>query len=153
MRIPTWVKTTAAVTAAAVAGSLAARPDSRWYERLDKPGWQPPKQAFPIVWTTLYGLIAFAGARAIDAARGEERRALVRSYGTNLVLNAGWTAVFFAAQRPKAALAEIAALNVANLDLVRRAWAADRTAGAALLPYVAWTAFATVLNAEIARRN
>jgi translocator protein len=52
-----------------------------------------------------------------------------------------------------AALAEIAALNAANLDLLRRFWRTDRLAGAALLPYVAWTGFATVLNAEIARSN
>lgn len=61
-----------------------------------------------------------------------ERRAFRLSYATNLLLNAGWTAVFFAARRPTAALAEIAALNASNMALVRRAWLVDRVAGAAL---------------------
>jgi TspO/MBR family len=42
---------------------------------------------------------------------------------------------------------------VSNLDLVRRAWSADRISGACLVPYIAWTAFATALNAAIVRRN
>jgi tryptophan-rich sensory protein len=153
MRIPTWVRTTAAVTAAALVGSVVTQPGSRWYRTLDKPPWQPPQQAFPIVWTALYGLLAFGGARALDATDGDERRGLQLSYGTNLALNAGWTAVFFGARQPTAALAEIAALNVSNVDLVRRAWRADRVAGLAIAPYVAWTAFATALNADIVRRN
>ncbi|MFC7273070.1 tryptophan-rich sensory protein [Paractinoplanes rhizophilus] len=69
MRLPTLVKTSAAVAAAAVTGSLVTRPDSRWYRSLDKPRWQPPPAAFPIVWTALYGLLAVAGARALDRAR------------------------------------------------------------------------------------
>lgn len=153
MNVPTWVKTGAAVAAAALLGSRATRPDSRWYRSLDKPVWQPPRQVFPVVWTLLYGLLAYAGARAIDSMPSSRRRAFGLSYATNLGLNAGWTAVFFAARRPTAALAEIAALNASNIDLARRAWMVDRVAGAALAPYVAWTAFATALNADIVRRN
>jgi len=153
MEFPTWVKTGLAVTAAALLGARAARPGSRWYRNLDKPAWQPSPQAFPVVWTVLYGLLAYAPARAINATSPGKRRSFQLSYAMNLGLNAGWTAIFFAAQRPKAALAEIAALNASNIDLLRRAWTADRLAGAALVPYVAWTAFATALNAEIVRRN
>ncbi|GAA3456639.1 TspO/MBR family protein [Dactylosporangium matsuzakiense] len=153
MHVPTWLKTTAAVTVAAGIGSLVTRPGDRWYRHLEKPAWQPPPKAFPLVWTPLYGLIAFAGARALDASRGPARRQFAVAYAANLALNAGWTAVFFGARRPRAALAEIALLNASNLDLLRRAWQADRTAGAALAPYVAWTGFATALNASIARRN
>ena len=153
MSVPTWGKTGAAVTAAALLESRAASPDSRWYRSLDKPAWQPPRQVFPVVWTLLYSLLAYAGVRAIDSMPPGKRRASRLSYATNLGLNAGWTAVFFAARRPAAALAEIAALNASNVDLLRRAWMVDRAAGAALVPYVVWTAFATALNADIVRRN
>ena len=44
-------------------------------------------------------------------------------------------------------------LRAYAVDLARRTRQPDTTGGAALLPYAAWTAFATALTAEIARRN
>ena len=149
----TLAKTAAGVAAAAAAGSLAATPRSDWYRSLDKPRWQPPPAAFPVVWTSLYSLIAVAGARALDRLHGTDRDSFRGAYAANLALNAAWTAVFFRARQPKLALLEILALDATNVLLLRRAWRADRTAALALLPYVAWTGFATVLNAAIAARN
>jgi translocator protein len=93
-------------------------------------------------------------ARTIDRIEDEdERRAYVAALATNLVLNVGWTWLFFTAKRPRWALAEIVALNVSNLDLVRRSGRVDPAAGWLLAPYAAWTAFATALNASIGARN
>jgi benzodiazapine receptor len=153
MRVRTLAKTAAAVTAAAAAGTLGSAPGSDWYRSLEKPRWQPPPAAFPAVWTPLYALIALAGARALDRLDGAQRQQFRRSYATNLVLNTAWTALFFRARKPTLALLEVLALDAANLALLRRAWRADRAAGVALLPYVAWTGFATALNAAIAVRN
>lgn len=153
MRIPTLAKTAAATGAAALAGSIGSTATSPWYRSLDKPRWQPPPAAFPLVWTTLYALIALAGARAMDRLSGPQRSGFTRRYAADLALNAAWTPLFFRVRRPRLALAEIAVLNVANLALLTRAWRADRAAGIMLLPYVAWTGFATALNASIAARN
>lgn len=148
--------TTAAVAATAVAGKIGTDVSSRWYKRLDKPSWQPPGAAFPVVWSALYTLIAGGGARALHRAEQEGPQARNRylgAYGTNLALNAGWTWSFFTAQNPPLAAAEVLALEASTLDLVRRTWQLDRNAGIALLPYAAWTTFATALTVEIARRN
>ncbi|GAA1736122.1 TspO/MBR family protein [Luedemannella helvata] len=155
MRLPTLVKTAAAVTATAAVGAVitSSSTSSGWYRRLRKPSWQPPSAAFPLVWTPLYALIAVAGARALDRAEGAERTAFTRDYALNLALNAGWTALFFGARRPAAALAEITALNASNILLVRRAGRTDRLAGAALVPYAGWTLFATALNGAIVGLN
>jgi translocator protein len=153
VRIPTWATVAAAVTATAVAGSVATDPNSAWYRRLRKPSWQPPPAAFPVVWTPLYVLIGVAGTRALNRTTGTDRAAFARAFGVNLVLNAGWTGMFFRARNPTAALAEIAVLNLSNGVLLRRAAAADRLAVAALAPYVAWTVFATCLNGAIVRLN
>jgi tryptophan-rich sensory protein len=61
--------------------------------------------------------------------------------------------LFFRARRPRAALAEIGCLNIANVLLIRQTWRADRKVAVLLLPYAGWTAFATALNAEIVRLN
>lgn len=153
MRIPTLVKTGLATAATAASGAVATNPASDWYRSLDKPAWQPPPAAFPAVWTPLYALIAFAGARVLDRTAGPQRARFARAYAVDLALNAGWTALFFRARSPRSALVEIVALNAANVGLLRQAWRADRLAGASLLPYVAWTGFATALNASLAARN
>jgi tryptophan-rich sensory protein len=124
-----------------------------WYEKLDKPWWRPPPAVLGAVWTPLYALTAVAGARALDHTSGEQRRAFARSYALSLTLSAAWSSLFFGARSPRLALIDVAALDAANLDLLRRAWHADRPAAACLTPYVAWTAFTTALTAAVARRN
>ena len=44
-------------------------------------------------------------------------------------------------------------LAASSADLVRRAHKASPEKGVVLAPYAAWTGFATVLSAVIARRN
>ncbi|MEO3782282.1 TspO/MBR family protein [Actinocorallia sp. B10E7] len=152
-RAKTLLLTALAVFATALIGNLANDTGSTWYRELAKPSWQPPGPAFALVWTPLYILIAYAGARAIDRARPHARRGVILALAVNLVLNAGWSVVFFAFESPEAALAEILLLNLANALLVHRAWSADRTAGILLLPYAAWVVFATALNGAIVRLN
>ena len=151
---PTLRRTSAAVAAAAVIGTLGTDVKSRWYRNLDKPAWQPPGAAFGPAWTTLYALMAVASARTLDRLEDpEERRAFATAFGANLALNAGWNWLFFKARRPRWALAEIVVLEASTLDLTRRAARSDSTAAAMLAPYAGWVAFATALNAAIAHRN
>lgn len=147
------VLVTAAVAATAVVGSRGTRPDSSWFRSLDKPSWYPPKEAFPIAWTALYASIAWAGTRALSRAPHGEAAAYAGALGTNLALNAAWPWSFFAAERTGRGLATILALDVSNVCLVRRTARIDGRAAVALLPYVAWTGFATALTEEIWARN
>ena len=149
MRAP--VLTSAMTAAAAALGSLGTKPDSPWYRSLDKPAWQPPGVAFPLVWTPLYGLIAWGTGRAASVPQG--RGAMLAVTGADLAVNAGWCWAFFDRESPRAGLATIVLLDALNLVLLREAARRDRTAAAALAPYVVWTGFATALNASIWRRN
>ena len=151
---PQLARTSAAVAATAVIGVLGTDVTSRWYRHLDKPTWQPPGAAFGPAWTTLYGLMAVASARTLARLdEPAERRAFATAFGANLMLNAGWNWLFFKARRPRWALAEILLMEVSTLDLTRRAAQVDRAAAKMFIPYAAWVAFATALNASIARRN
>ncbi len=153
----TLARTGAMVGAAAVVGSLLADPDSRWYRRLSKPAWQPPRAAFPVVWTGLYAATALATARASaelgEAGRAGEARRLEIALGANMALNAAWPGLFFRSRRPWLAAAECAVLTASSVDLARRTGAAGRGKGAVVGGYAAWCGFATVLSAAIARRN
>lgn len=149
---------TAAMTAVcAVSGSVATQPDSAWFRGLDKPRWQPPGWLFPIVWTALYSCIAVASARTIEKHEADGDQESADSYraamAANLVLNQGWSWVFFRAHRLAPATAVAALLAASSIDLARRAAAAGPGKALALVPYAAWCSFATVLTREIHRRN
>ncbi|MEB3369612.1 TspO/MBR family protein [Saccharopolyspora mangrovi] len=143
--------TGAAVVATAVVGAAAVEADGSWFRGLRKPRWQPPPAVFGPVWTALYADIAVASAAALSRVPRGSR--YVPALAANLVLNAGWTWVFWGARRPWSAAAEAGALTASSVDLLARTARVDSRAGAALAPYVAWCAFATALSAEIARRN
>lgn len=163
----------AAVLATMLIGSLATNPRSAWYASIRKPSWQPPGVAFPLVWTALYADIAWMTALArMDLAEAADReaanredanredagarhaaRAFRRAFAGNLVLNAGWSLVFFRGHRLLAAAGVAAALALSSADLVRRVGATSRERGVVLAPYAAWTAFATVLSGAIAWLN
>jgi translocator protein len=155
---PTLAATTAAVAAAAGTGSIAsARTVPAWYARLRKPPYQPPNAVFPVVWTSLYADIAATSAVTIDRLRaaGEDDKArrYAAALGANLLLNTGWSWLFFRYHKLGASALGAAALTASTADLARRAAQADQRAGAALSPYPLWCAFATVLATHIWRLN
>jgi benzodiazapine receptor len=131
MHPKTLVTTAGAVFATAALGGLASRPaESSWYSGLN----QPPRQAFPIVWAILYADIAAVSASVLDNLRAQDREQ-ARTYAAllapNLVLNAGWTWLFFT-RRQLGASALAAALTASSADLTRRAIAARGSSGAVL---------------------
>jgi len=154
MRPATLTKTTGAVLLTAALGGLASRPaQSDWYEKLRKPGFQPPRQAFPIVWPLLYADVAVVSAGTVDHLdeRGEQSQARAYSIllALNLVLNASWTWLFFSRRRLGASAIAAAALTASGADLTRRA-VRTRGAGAGVLGgYPLWCAFATLLSSRI----
>lgn len=124
-----------------------------WYDNLDKPSWNPPKLVFPLAWTTLYGLIAYSGWRVWHQPDSPARTRALALWGTQLAFNAAWTPIFFTARRPKAALVDSIGLFSSVVAYQQAAKRVDPTSGWMMAPYVAWTGFATALNAEIVRRN
>jgi benzodiazapine receptor len=140
-----WTFAVAPVGAAAALGGLGSRQAPQVYARLRKPSWAPPAGAFGPVWSALYVAMGAAGWRVY--AQGSPRtRAL---HLTQLALNAAWPSAFFGIKNKKASLAVIALLDgalAAEIAALRRE---DPASAALLLPYLAWTGFATALNAAV----
>ena len=154
----TLIGTGLATAAAAVAGGVASRKGVQgWYTTIRKPGYVPPNALFPIAWTTLYVDIAASSAAAIEKFRADgepgKARAYIAALSTNLVLNAGWSWIFFGRRRLGPAAVAAGALALSSADLARRAAAADVKLGAALAPYPLWCSFATVMSTDIWRLN
>jgi benzodiazapine receptor len=147
----TLTGTCVAVAVTAVVGAMPVEPDGRWYRQLRKPDWQPPPWVFGPVWTALYADLALSSAVALSVLPGHSSYA--RALAGNLALNAGWSWVFWRVRRPWWAAVEAAVLTVSSADLLARTVRVHPRAGAALVPYVAWCAFATMLSTAVARRN
>lgn len=143
------------VVAVSVVGSLVTTPNiPTWYAGLAKPGFTPPNWLFAPVWSTLYILMAYALWRILSLPKGRPgRSAAVTVFFVQLALNSLWSFAFFGAHSPLAGLIFIAALIVAILATMRAFWKLDRLAALLLVPYLAWVAYATALNAAIWRLN
>ena len=128
-----------------VIGSVT-RPDG-WYAALAKPPFNPPNWVFAPVWSVLYVMIAIAGARTFEAGRG------FALWLGQMSLNFAWTPVFFGLHRPGVALGIILALLVLILAFIAMRWRDDRTSALLFVPYAAWVAFASLLNASIVALN
>lgn len=138
----------AACGAAAATGALIQ--PGEWYAALKKPSWTPPNWVFPVVWTTLYILMAWSAARV--AGVGGSAQALA-FWALQMALNTLWTPVFFGLKRMKAGMAvmvclwlSVAATTVAFLSV-------DVIAGLMFVPYLVWVSIAGALNFTVMRMN
>ena len=82
-----------------------------WYRNLRKPSFTPPDKVFPVVWTSLYALIAYSGWRVWSSAPSRDRDNALRLWISQLAANAQWSKLFFGQHRPAAALADVFALE------------------------------------------
>jgi tryptophan-rich sensory protein len=124
-------------------------PPGQWYARLKKPSFNPPDWAFAPAWTLLYVLIAIAGWRT-----WENGAPLTFSvWIIQLLVNYSWSPLFFRAHRAGLALALILVLLALIAVFIALQWNADRLAALLFIPYAAWVAFASTLNAALLRLN
>lgn len=121
-----------------------------WYETLDKPGFTPPNWMFPVVWTTLYLLIAWAGYRLTLLL---DSQVLLALWSAQIALNTLWTPVFFGAQRIVASMVILTLLWLIVAVMVVIAFRLDVITGLILLPYLLWLSLAAALNFSILRNN
>lgn len=141
----------AAVVAASLLGALASKDAAAFYAMLDKPAWAPPAGVFGPVWSILYGLMAVAVL--ILWRRAPRNRVAFALFGAQLVANALWSWLFFAWHQGALAMGDVLLLLVLIALTVRAFWRESSLAGALLLPYLVWVAFASALTGSVWQRN
>ena len=141
--------------AGGVGAGISAPSVLGWYHTLARPPGVPPDWAFGAVWTVLYLLIGLAAWLVWMAGRQQARPDLgapraaraLRLWGWQLLVNACWVPVFFAAHSLVGGLLVIVPLlgliaaTIVSFARIRR------LAAVLLLPYALWTCYATFLNA------
>lgn len=121
-----------------------------WYLTLNKPFFNPPNWVFAPVWSALYVLMGIAAGMVW--AKGYYHiwvKTALYHFVFQLLLNALWSIVFFGLKSPLGALFVIIALNILLVFTFKWFKVVKAAAAYLLLPYMAWVAFASLLNAAI----
>lgn len=94
-------------------------------------------------------MIALSAYRAFNAIPKGKRAVPMTFWWIQLGLNALWSWLFFAWQRPDYALLDLALLTLFVSLTAAAFWVWDRVAALLLIPYLFWLLFALSLNAWI----
>ena len=135
--------------AAAASTGVIFKPGA-WYAALVKPSFTPPNWAFPLAWTLIYLLLAWAGYR-LSLIPGSQT--VLELWAAQIALNTLWTPVFFGAHRILAGMLIITLLWLTVAAMVVLAVRLDLITGLILFPYLAWLSVAAALNFSILRNN
>jgi len=128
-------------------GGLLTEPNLAWYETLERPGFAPPNDVFPVVWTILYAMMAIAVWQFWRAeGSAEDRKLGLIWFGIQLGLNVAWSFFFFWLQSPASGLVVILLLLVAITATIVVFSRSSRSAALLLIPYLLWVCFAAALN-------
>lgn len=137
--------------AAATTGMIF--PTGEWYAQLQKPTWNPPNQIFPIMWTLLYLLMAFAAWRVWKIHGFQKARLALTLFLIQLALNTLWTPLFFGYHHMGLAFIDIVLMIIAVAVTIVSFKPKDKIASFMLIPYLAWISFASVLNLSLWKLN
>ncbi|HUG62186.1 MAG TPA: TspO/MBR family protein [Methylomirabilota bacterium] len=157
--IPILAASAAICLGAAAVGSLATRPEIEgWYRSIEKPWFNPPDWIFGPVWTVLF--IVMAGVLwqiwrtpVVTAVEIAARRRALTAFAVQLVLNVGWSVVFFGLNSIAGGMVVVVLLWLAILWTIVAARPVIGEAAWWLAPYVGWVFFAGILNAAILSLN
>ena len=145
-----WIFAAFLLGSGAAAASGAVFKPGSWYDGLKRPRWTPPGWVFPVVWTTLYILMAWAATRV--ALRPENGTALAL-YAAQIALNTLWTPVFFGLKRMATGLVVVVVMWIFVAATMWAFFQLDTWAGVLFIPYLMWATAATGLNLEAVRLN
>ncbi|KAM5288742.1 translocator protein [Ctenodactylus gundi] len=137
-------------------GSYFIRGDSlRWHAALEKPWWHPPRWALAPVWGTLYSAMGYGSYMVWKELGGftEEAVTPLGLYAGQLALNWAWPPIFFGARQMGWALVDLLLLGGAATATTMAWYRVSPPAARLLYPYLAWLAFATMLNYCVWRDN
>lgn len=124
-----------------------------WFQGLNKPAIFPPPAAFGIVWTILYVMIGFSVALVASAWGAFGRGIAIIAFALHFIGNLAWTYAFFGLQNMGLGLGVLVYTTLTLLVVIWLFWRVRKAAALMLVPYLAWAAFASVLNWQFIAQN
>jgi len=126
-----------------------------WYYELDFPPFQPASWIFTPAWVIVLSCLAISTWLVTGRVQDNVHAVLLglALYGSQCVLNAGWSLLFFTMQRPDIALWELVVLDVVLLAMIWTYSRVSKMSALLLLPYLAWLLLSTGINGWIVAHN
>ena len=121
-----------------------------WYSQIILPSFNPPSWVFAPVWSTLYFLMSLAIWKVW--IKSFETK-LLKIYFIHLSFNSTWSVVFFGFHLIGAALANLVIILIFILILMREYYSKDKVSFYLMIPYLAWSSYALILNSSILLLN
>lgn len=131
----------------AIAGRFTSAAIQDWYVTLNKPSFNPPNWLFAPVWTTLYVILGVSLFSIWTLPPDRVRKQALIAFGVQMILNFGWSFLFFYFKTIGIALAEIIVLWVSIIVMISFFYKLRRITAYSNIPYLLWVSFAAILNA------
>ena len=127
---------------------------AEWYAQLAKPFFAPPASVFGPVWTVLYIIIAISfGYVLLQTLKRRLPFSVLLPFILNLVFNAAYTPIQFGRKNNFLASIDILLVLGTLVWAMAAIWQRARWVALVNMPYLAWVAFATVLQLSITWLN
>lgn len=130
----------------AIAGIFTSQSVPEWYATLNRPSFNPPKAIFGPVWTTLYLLMGVSLFLIWNQNVSKQRNVAILVFIIQLLLNFGWSFIFFYFNLIGLALVEIILLWFSIVIMLVLFYKIKPMASYINIPYLLWVTFALVLN-------
>ena len=117
-----------------------------WYSGIILPSFNPPSWVFAPVWSTLYLLMALAiwktWINSFDTR-------VLKIYFVHLFFNSTWSIMFFGFHLISLALVNLIIILFFIIFLMKEYLIRDKTSYYLMIPYLAWSSYALILNISI----
>jgi len=134
----------------AIGGLITSSFKEPWYSEIVLPSFNPPSWVFAPVWTTLYIMMAIAiwkiWINSFDFK-------ILKLYFIHLFFNGTWSIVFFGFHQIGIALINLFIILFFIVLLMKRYFNSDKISFYLMVPYLAWSGYAFILNSSILALN
>jgi benzodiazapine receptor len=138
------------------AGFVTSKNLLSWYADITRPSFSPPNWVFGPVWTFLYFTMSAAVWNVWNKVKEDNQSLgikIVSLYFFHLLVGASWSFVFFGLHQIFLGFVVIIIIISFILYLMKQYWQISKISTFIMIPYLAWTCYALVLNFSIWKLN
>ena len=133
-------------TASAISSFTTSSFKEPWYSGITLPSFNPPSWVFAPVWTILYIMMSVAIWKIWKNSFDTK---ILKIYFIHLFFNSTWSIVFFGFHLIGLALVNLIIILLFIIFLMKEYLIRDKISFYLMIPYLAWSSYALILNSSI----